>query len=149
MLTKLRALLSGPANAGNEDGERSLQLAATALMIEIARADHADDPREEAAVRRAAQATFPDLDQTALDELIEEAGASHDDATSLYEFTRLINASFSDPQKFQLVKCLWRVAHADGDIDRYEDHLIRKVAELIYLPHTQFIRAKLEVTGSA
>lgn len=146
MLNKLRALLTPAADEPAIDPERRLQLAGTALLIEVAQADHECDPRELAAVRKAAKATF-DLDEAALDELLAEAHVSHDDATSLYEFTSLINENFSDQQKFELVRCLWMVAYADGNIDRYEDHRIRKVAELIYLSHTEFIRAKLTVLG--
>ena len=51
-------------------------------------------------------------------------------------------------EKFVLIKTLWRVAAADGDIHRYEDHLIRRIADLLYVPHSDFIRAKLEVLGT-
>lgn len=146
MLAKLKALLTG-ATAADADPQRQLQLAATALLIEVAQADHSSDERELQAVRQAARATF-DLDESALDELLAEAHVSHDDATSLYEFTSLINEHFSPAQKFALVRCLWQVAHADGHLDRYEDHRIRRIAELIYVPHSEFIQAKLAVVGN-
>lgn len=145
MLAKLKALLTGPEEPAI-DPQRRLQLAAAALLIEVAQADHTCDERELAAVRHAARVTF-ELDEAELDELLSEAHVSHDDATSLYEFTSLINEHFSPEQKFSLVRCLWQVAQADGHIDRYEDHRIRRIAELIYVPHSEFIRAKLDIIG--
>lgn len=144
MLTRLRSLLTG----GNETTEiapdRRLQLAAVALLIETGRADHARDEREQQAIRTAAKQVFG-LQEQELDELVAEAHAQQSAATSLYEFTSLINQHYADGEKYQLIRLMWQVAHADGNIDRYEDHLIRKVAELLYLPHSQFIRAKLSV----
>ena len=80
--------------------------------------------------------------------LIASAQETAERSTSLYEFTTLINAQYSMDEKFVLIKALWRVAAADGDIHRYEDHLIRRIADLLYVAHTDFIRAKLEVLGS-
>ena len=75
--------------------------------------------------------------------LMEQASDKADEATSLYEFTRLINDHFLEEEKQQLIHNMWVVAWADGDIDKYEEHLIRRVAELIYVSHQDFIRSKL------
>ena len=65
-------------------------------------------------------------------------------ATSLYEFTGLINAHFDAVNKERLIRMLWDVAVADGQVDRHEDHLVRKVADLIHVPHSVFVRTKHE-----
>ena len=83
-----------------------------------------------------------------LESLVASAQETAERSTSLYEFTTLINAQYSMDEKFDLIKALWRVAAADGDIHRYEDHLIRRIADLLYVAHTDFIRAKLEVLGT-
>ena len=61
--------------------------------------------------------------------------------------TTLINDQFNPEQKYRLIVALWQVANADGIISKHEDHLIRNVADLIYVSHSNFIRAKLEVIG--
>jgi len=76
-----------------------------------------------------------------------EAGNTIATSTSLYPLTRYINDNYNNIEKYQLVLALWDVALEDGRIDKYEDHLIRKIADLIYLPHSEFIRAKLSVIG--
>ena len=70
-----------------------------------------------------------------------------DVSTSLYEFTRVINDHYSAEQKVQLVGAMWSVAYADGDLDKYEEALIRQVAELTYVPHQDYIRCKLAAQG--
>lgn len=123
------------------DRERAYQLATAALLIEMTRADHDVKSVERNAVTQAVQRAF-DLDGSQTEELLALAEQEADTATSLYEFTRLINRHFDAKQKEHIVELLWRVALADGEIDKYEDHLVRKVADLIYVPHLSFIRAK-------
>lgn len=128
------------------DTQTQLQMAAAALLIELSRADYQRDPEEQLAIENALKKSFG-LDDDQLAELIALAEEQNKDATSLYQFTTLIKERYTAEQRFELVKMLWTVAVADGEISKYEDHLIRKIAELIYLPHSEFIRAKLEVIG--
>ena len=76
-------------------------------------------------------------------ELIAQAEAHLDEATSLYDFTRVINDHYLPAQKLELVASMWRVAYADGRLDKYEEYLIRQVAELCYVSHQDYIRTKL------
>ena len=136
------ANLTAATQAGNPaDQERAYQLATAALLIEMTRADYDVKGVERSAVTQAVQRAF-ELDASQTEELLALAEVEADTATSLYEFTRLINQHFDAKQKEHIVELLWHVALADGEIDKYEDHLVRKVADLIYVPHMAFIRAK-------
>ena len=128
----------------NSDPQQQLQLAAAALLIELSRADYRRDREEQIAIETALKKSFSVTDEQ-LAALIELAEEENQQATSLYEFTKLVKDNYSAEQRFELVKMLWEVAIADGEISKYEDHLIRKIADLIYLPHSDFIRAKLAV----
>lgn len=119
-----------------------LHLATAALLVELANADHHVDAREHAVLLRVLE-TRLQLDANTLQSLWLLAQAEHKDATSLYQFTSLINECYGYQDKVQLLHHMWEVAFADGRIDRYEEHLIRKVADLLYLTHGDFIRAKL------
>lgn len=134
------------ATDNNENDHCKIQLAAAALLIELSRADFQRAPQEQQAIETALQKSFK-LSDEQLAKLIDLAEQENRDATSLYQFTNLIKDEYSLEQRFQLVKMLWQVAMADGELSKYEDHLIRKIAELIYLPHSQFIQAKLDVIG--
>ena len=136
------ANITAATQAGNPaDQERAYQLATAALLIEMTRADHDVKSVERNAVTQAVQRAF-ELDAAQTEELLALAEEEADTATSLYEFTRLINRHFDAKQKEHIVELLWHVALADGEIDKYEDHLVRKVADLIYVPHLAFIRAQ-------
>ena len=130
------AVESSPA-----DREHSYQLATAALLLEMSRADFDAKPEEREAVRRAVEQTFG-LGKEETETLVELAEQEVADATSLYQFTRLINDHFDAEEKAHVVELLWRVAYADGSLDKYEDHLARRVADLLHVPHKTFIRAK-------
>jgi uncharacterized tellurite resistance protein B-like protein len=143
MLRKLKAFFS-EFEQDSAHSEQQLQIAAAALLIELSKADFVRDPREQAAIAAAVQRCYQ-LDEAILSELLSTAETANAQATSLYEFTRVINDRCDETEKYGLIRELWRVANADGNIDKYEDHLIRQIADLIYLPHSLYIRAKFEV----
>ena len=88
------------------------------------------------------------LTDTEAEELLRLSEAAADEATSLYEFTRYINHHLPPERKREVIFLLWQIAYADGQLDKYEDHLIRKVAELIHLPHQEFIQTKLQAKAA-
>jgi uncharacterized tellurite resistance protein B-like protein len=135
--------LSPPA--GDEAvGEDRLQLATAALLVEMSRADGKVEADEQAAIARALRKAFAiDDDKTA--ELIRLAESEIADATCYHQFTSLINKNFSRQQKAQVVEMLWEVAYADAEMEKYEEHLLRRLSDLIYVPHSEFIKAKLRV----
>ena len=124
-----------------EEQQHGLQLAASVLLIEISRSDAHVSEVEEKIILAALQKTFS-LDQEESEKLMSLANDKTDDATSFHEFTREINDRFSADQKINLVKLLWDVALADGEIDKYEDYYIRKITDLLYVSHSDFIRMK-------
>jgi uncharacterized tellurite resistance protein B-like protein len=119
-----------------------LHLACAALLLELGTADNQLDADERRTLMQILQKQFG-LGPAALDELWKMAQAQRQEATDLYQFTRLINDHYGYGEKCTLLGHLWDVAYADGRIDRYEEHLIRKIADLLYLSHGDFIRAKL------
>ena len=139
LIQKLKALFSEDTDTAID--AKALELACAALMFEVARADFAVDESEQQAVHDLLQAEF-DLSQEEIDAVTEEAADKADAATCLFEFTRAVNDLASADQKRTLIRMMWRVAMADNAISRYEEHLIRKVADLLYIPHADFIQAK-------
>ena len=141
LITKLKSLFSGDATEDEKAGARPLELACAALMFEVARADFAVDEAEQRAVYDLLTAEF-NLSPEEIESVTEEAANKADAATCLFEFTRAVNELASVDQKRALIGMMWRVAMADNALSRYEEHLIRKVADLLYLPHADFIQAK-------
>ncbi len=124
--------------------QHGLQLATAALLFEMLRADADEHPEERDILERALQASFM-LSDSETQELARLAEREAAESVSLYQFTGLINKHFSPDDKVRVVEMLWQVAYADGRLDRYEEALVRKIAELIHVPHRQFIQAKHRV----
>ncbi|PLW82774.1 hypothetical protein CWI75_09400 [Kineobactrum sediminis] len=142
MINALKSLFITQPSESPEDIEHRLHLAVAALLIETARADFTEDAQEEAALESLLCSSLS-LPREEVHALVESATTRVDHATSLYEFTRVINDHCSPEQKLQLIETMWGVAYADGNLDKYEEHLIRQVAELTYVPHAEYIRTKL------
>jgi uncharacterized tellurite resistance protein B-like protein len=121
-----------------------LQLASAALMIELLKTDQHINERETAMLSDILQKTFS-LDPASLAEIVALAEQEARHAVSLYDFTSLVNESYQYDDKVQLVENLWRLAMADDHLDKYEEQMIRKTADLIYVSHSDFIRTKLKV----
>ncbi len=142
MIHILKALFEQAPQENAASQERNLRLAAAALLVETARADFTESSVE---MTKLAQLlpTVLQLEPSEVQTLVSAAQERVEDATSLYEFTRVINEGWSLDRKRELVSAMWAVAWADGDVDKYEEHLIRNVADLIYVPHSDFIHCKL------
>ena len=133
--------LSGSDSAEAEDGE-GFRLAVAALMVEVLRADHETDDVERRQVIESIGRQLG-LDESDGRELLELAEQRVDASHDLYQFTSQVNRACSEAEKLRLVEQLWRVANADSVIHKYEEHLIRRIADLLHIPHRAFIVAKL------
>ena len=147
MIAALKALFEQPIKESEESQRHRLNLVTAALLIETARADFTQDAQEQAAMEQLLSSSLK-LDKHEVHELVLAAQNKVDNATSLYEFTREINDHYSPDQKIQLVEAMSTVAYADGGLGKYEEHLIRQVADLTYVPHQDYIRSKLAAKGS-
>ena len=116
--------------------------ACIALLLETSMADNLLDESEIKTLKTTLINDFK-LEETEIDELIEISKKNVDDSTSLYDFTRDINDNFESEERIKLIESMWKIAYADGNIDKFEEHIIRKVSNLIYVSHSDFIKAKI------
>lgn len=142
MIESLKSLFTRPPQEDPAALQHRLQLATAALLIEMSRADYVVDPKEQRTLEVVLHAAL-DLDKQEIAELVELAGHAADKATSLYEFTNLINTHYDKDQKLLLIQSMWRIAYADGDLDKFEERLIRQVADLTHVGHKDYIRMKV------
>lgn len=121
--------------------DNSVLLSAIALLLEVSLADEIMDISEVETLKDVLLKEF-DVDQTKIDDLISNAKKNQNSSTSLYEFTRKINDDYKFEDKKNLILSMWKIAFADGNIDKYEEYVIRKVSDLIYISHPDFIESK-------
>jgi uncharacterized tellurite resistance protein B-like protein len=146
MITTIRKLLNKSAardkSMSSVDKQALIRMAAAVLFVEVMHADHKVDKRERQIVKRALLESFS-LSRQDAEELLQQAEDRVKDVTSLHEFTSLLHSRLSNEEKVMLIEQIWRIILADDDVDKYEEHLVRRIAELLYVSHRDFIRAKL------
>ena len=119
-----------------------VSLAAAVLLVEITKADHQIDNNEKAELLKAIQ-SLTGLPESQAQVLYDQALEVSEDANDLYRFTSQIHKLFNYDKKMELMISLWKVAFADAVLDKYEEYSIRRIAELLYIPHGDFIRSKI------
>ncbi len=124
-----------------------INLACAALLAEVMRADHSIDAEEEQALALVLKNLF-NLSSSECSELLQDALQRVEISSDLFQFTAVINQQLDTAAKFRLMTGLWQVAYSSNGLDKYEEHIIRRIAELLYVPHSEFIRAKLEARDS-
>lgn len=128
------------------DGEQKVRVAAAVLLLEVERADLDISAAERAAIRAQLQGKFK-LSDTDLDMVLDLAQERSKNSVSLHPYLLILNRNLSAPQKLSMMEMLWRVAYADGKLNKYEEALLRELADLLLIPHHDFIRIKLQITG--
>ena len=124
----------------------AISASVAALLVEVLRADYEVAPAERQQVMASVSALL-ELGPEETRALVEEAERHIDKSHDLYQFTSQINRAFSEAEKVRLLEALWRVADADLTVHKYEEHLIRRVADLLHVRHSDFIATKLRATG--
>ena len=134
-------IIAPAAAAPGAASQHALHIATAALLLEMMRMDSSVTADETATVAKALQTRFG-LDAQQVDTLMTLATEEAKQATDYFQFTSLINKSFSREQKIQVVEYLWQVAFADVHLDAHEQHFMRKIADLLYISHADYVAAK-------
>ena len=148
MLKRLREMITGnfvKSVEGTEEREHALRLATATLLVEVVRADQEEAVEEEEAVLKQL-GNFFDLSKEETSLLVQAAEQEADYAVSLQSFTRELHEKLTINEKHIVIEMLWRVALADSELDKHEDYLVRKVADLLYVPHQDLIRIRNRVS---
>lgn len=147
VLEKLRTLFQPPEQGGPERREQAVRLAAAILLLEMEHADFQHDLQERRAVRGQLQKRFG-LDDDTVEELLGAAVERNRESVSMHRYLSILNEYLEYGDKLAVMEMLWHVAYADGELHRYEEALLRRMAELLYVQHQDFIRVKLDVQKS-
>ena len=120
------------AAAPSRSGPPGVQLAACALLLELAYADGVLSPEEQVHIEGAVQRHFG-LDEATAQELISLAETERRQSIDHFQFTRMIAAEYDLGQKMVLAEVMWGVILADGQLATHETWLVRKLAHLLEL----------------
>jgi uncharacterized tellurite resistance protein B-like protein len=150
MINKIKDLITKFGKEEEIQEESNLTLlnnSCAALLVEIAFADKDFDETEKASLKQSLIETYA-IDESVIEEIIRDAEDTVSESTSLYGYTSIVNSEFQYEDKLKLLRNLWKIAYADGYLDKYEEHLLRKVSDLIHISHSDYISIKLEIRES-
>jgi uncharacterized tellurite resistance protein B-like protein len=150
MLRKLAALFDGAFAREAHDPlarEHALRVATALLLVEVAKADYADDFAEGEVISESLKQFFA-LDDGEAALLLEEARSTADRAVEMQQFTRRLHEQLTVAEKQRVIEMLWQVALADQRLDKHEDHLVRRIAELMYVSNSDLIRIRNRVRSA-
>jgi uncharacterized tellurite resistance protein B-like protein len=149
MINKLKeffTLLSEDTNS-HQDNKISIEIACAVLLCEVMRADGVLDNQEQETLKSLLMMQFSLLD-TEVENILEQAIHLSENASDFYQFTSTINKHYSLEQRKKIVSLLWEIAYADGELANIEEHIIRKIADLLHLRHDEYIATKLNAQES-
>jgi uncharacterized tellurite resistance protein B-like protein len=132
----------------HQDIDHALRVATAVLLVEIARADFVVAAAERQRLRQLLEQQF-ELSASELDALLDEAEEDADRLVSIQHTTRLLNEHYDHAMKRRVVEMMWQLVYADGEKSHYEEHLIRQVADLLYLSQNEFIQARHKAEAEA
>jgi uncharacterized tellurite resistance protein B-like protein len=124
------------------------ELAAAALLVEIMNADHDLSPAESESIKNILLDTLL-INADVADELLATAKKEVHEATDLFQFTGVINTSYDYEEKVTLIESLWKVAYSDKQLDKYEEHMVRRIADLLYVSHSDFMQTKNRIKAAS
>jgi uncharacterized tellurite resistance protein B-like protein len=142
----LGSLVATPAP--ERKSEHTLQLATAVLLVEVMRSDASVAAEELAAVATILGKHFA-LKDAEVARLVELGRWTADEASDLYQFTSLLNRELGIAEKTRIVEYLWQVAYADRHLNAHENHLMRKIADLLHIPHGDYVGAKTRAKTAA
>jgi uncharacterized tellurite resistance protein B-like protein len=148
MFEYIRKVLSSESNSTEietsspKTASKKYQVATAALLIEIAKADGDFSDDESKRIIELMKNDY-ELDDECVNELLALSEQKVKASISVYEFSSVINESFSQQEKFELMKNLWRIIYEDGKLDSHEDRLIKIIGSTLNLEHKNVIDAKL------
>jgi len=144
VLKTLSKLFSQLTNDQPQPQAIATDLALAVLLYEVASADMTIDVTEQSTIGRILAASF-EMSELEVTQLLAQAKIEQENSISIQTYTAIIIKNMGQPQRSALIQGMWQVAYADGELDGHEEYIIRKVSDLIYLSHSDYIKAKLQV----
>lgn len=149
MLSKISVFFQSFAESGNQPAnDISLEIACSVLLCEVMLADGQLDNAEQQKLKDIISSQFQ-LTRDEVTEIIKHSLLLCENATDFYQFTSKINEHYRPEQRIKMLELLWQVAYADGELASIEEHIIRKIADLLHLRHSEFIQTKLNMQSKA
>ena len=144
MLGVFKNIFDGNTESSPADSETKLRVATCVLLLEAATADSHFTPEEQQKIFEILKARFQ-MDDQAVQELIDKSNSERENKTDLWYFTNLINENLDNEEKYNLMEQVWEVIYSDGTLDKFENYIAHKLLNMLNLDHSRFIDLKMKV----
>ncbi|MBU3003003.1 TerB family tellurite resistance protein [Paraglaciecola arctica] len=144
MISNIQEWFKSHINAGQSNSQHTIELATAVLLYEVMRADNDLDQLEQDNYRTQLNNLFS-LTADELETLCQMSQSQADESTDFQQFTSVINDLYGLEEKRAVLDSLWSIAYADHELSPDEEYTIRKIADLLYIPHSQYIQSKLSI----
>ncbi len=146
MFERLKSVFVPPGESqdGNEkDDTQRIRIATAVILLEVANSDDEFSDAERDTVVSILKDSFR-LSDEEVTELLAVSNEEREGSVDMWHFANIINENYTDSEKFRVMEKIWRVIYADGRLDKYEDHIVHKLATILHIPHSRMIEAKLK-----
>ena len=133
-------------DSNSQDRQHNIQVASCALLLEMSHIDGEFDTVEQGRILSIVKRDFHLTDEDA-EALLKTAQEELDESIDLWRFTKLINENYSAEEKLGIIETVWKIAYADGKLDKHEDYLVHKLAQLLHVDHNRLMAAKAKAQG--
>ena len=125
-----------------EEVKLTLPMAVAALMVQVVASN---EHLEEAELQRTVTAIQEVLDISESDAaaLISDAQEPPTTPMALRTLTDELKKDMTIEARISFIKQLWHIAHADGRADKFEEHDIQEIAQLLEVPYKELVSAQV------
>ena len=108
-------------------------VALSCLLVEAALVDEDFGEDEKKVIFNILKKQFKNESTSSINKIITEAIDSFNNSSDLITHTRKIKENWELDARINIIEMLWKVCLVDGQLEPYEDMLIRRISGLIYV----------------
>ncbi len=144
LIKKFFGKMTKNGSTGRGESFHDIRIATCALLLEMSQIDGDFSESERESILSTIRKDYHVSDEHAT-AILEAADEELRGNLDLWQFTSLINRNYTPEEKIEIIEMVWRIAYTDGKLDKHEDFLVHKLADLLHLTHRQLIDAKIKV----
>ncbi|MCK1736490.1 TerB family tellurite resistance protein [Bradyrhizobium sp. 138] len=151
MLDGLRQFITdivAPNDQNRTFGDSDYRLAATALLVHVISLDGQPTVTEQRKLHGLIESHFG-LDHGTADRLIADATQVEGEAVDLYHFTSVIMRSLDEEGRKRIVRMMWELVYADGQVSEFEDNVVWRASDLLGIAQRDRIELKHAIADRA
>ena len=126
------------------NNSKEIELACCNLLLAVAEADEIIEDNELDAIQ-AILSDFLDISSEKANQIMDQSLQQRKRDTGLFNVGKILNEKFDLDMKLDLLHCIYEVGYADGSLHHLEDFIIKRIANILHIEHSDLVNARIEV----